>query len=152
MAFFPRVESKASFILALNIAMLGVLALNYPIHHVGTPRGGFGIVAALYLGLSISQLYTVFFPHLNSGEKRSLIYFNDIADLGWKAYHRAVETLTPDGLLEDLTCQVWRNAEILKIKFDKTRAAFVFTLIALPFWFFMLLAVALRSGKIDLGG
>lgn len=152
MGFFPRVEGKASFILALNVAMFGVLAVNYPVHHVGSPRGAFGIVAALLLALSISQLYVVFFPHLDSGPSRSLIYFNDIASLGWKAYHKAVATLESEDLLADLTCQVWRNAEILKIKFDKTRAAFIFTLVALPFWLLMLMAVALRNGKIDLGG
>jgi hypothetical protein len=147
MGFFPRVEAKASFILALNFAMLGVLALNFPIRAIASPRGCFGIVAALLLILSLSQLYVVFFPHLKPGDKPSLVFFGDIADMGWRGYHREVASLTDDTLLEDLTCQIWRNSEILKIKFDKTRAAFVFTLVALPFWLLLLSAVALRSGK-----
>ena len=152
MGFFPRVEGKASFVLALNIAMLGLLALNYPMRHIGSPRGAFGIVAAFYIFLSVSQLYVVFFPHLKPGDKPSLIYFQDVAAMGWRRYHQAVSVLTEAELLEDLTCQIWRNAEILKIKYDRTRSAFLFTLIALPFWIFMLLALALRDGKIVLGG
>ncbi len=151
MGFFPRVETKASVILALDIAMLGVLAANFPVRAVESPRGCCGIIATLALVLSLSQLYVVFFPHLKPGEKPSLIFFGDVADMGWRGYHKAVSSLTDDALLEDLTCQIWRNSEILKIKFDKTRAAFIFTLVALPFWLLLLSAATLRAGKVLLG-
>jgi hypothetical protein len=151
MGFFPRVEAKASVILALNIAMLGVMALNFPVRDFDSPRGCFGITAALLLVLSLFQLYVVFFPHLKSGEKSSLVFFGDIAGMGWRTYHNAVTALTDDALLEDLTCQIWRNSEILKIKFDRTQAAFVFTLLALPFWLLLLSAATLRAGKFVLG-
>lgn len=152
LGFFSRVEGKASFILALNIAMLGILSACYPVRHVGSPRGAFGIIAALCLGLSLIELYRVFFPHLKSGAKRSLLYFQDIAAGDWRSYHREVLSATEDDLLEDLTCQIWRNAEILKLKFDHMRAAFLFTLLALPFWALLLMAASLRSGKVILGG
>jgi len=151
MGFFPRVEAKASFILALNIAMLGVMALNFPVRDIASPRGCFGIIASLLLLLSLSQLYVVFFPHLKPGEKPSLLFFGDIADMGWRAYHHAVRSLTDDALLEDITCQIWRNSEILKIKFARTRSAFIFTLMALPFWLLLLSAATLRAGKFVLG-
>ena len=151
MGFFPRVETKASFILALNVAMLGVLAINFPVRAIDSPRGCCGIISTLALVLSLSQLYVVFFPHLKPGEKPSLIFFGDVADMGWRSYHKAVSSLGDDALLEDLTCQIWRNSEILKIKFDKTRAAFIFTLLALPFWLLLLSAATLRAGKFVLG-
>ena len=47
MGFFPRVEAKASFILALDIAMLGVLAANFPVRAFDSPRGCCGIIATL---------------------------------------------------------------------------------------------------------
>lgn len=37
LAFFPRVDGKASFVLALNVALLGVMAVNFPIRHIGSP-------------------------------------------------------------------------------------------------------------------
>lgn len=151
MGFFPRVEAKASFILASNIAMLGVLAVNFPVRAIDSPRGYCGIIAALALIVSLWQLYVVFFPHLKPGEKTSLIFFGDIAHMGWRGYHKAVSYLTDDALLLDLTCQIWRNSEILKIKFHKTRAAFIFTLIAVPFWSLLLSAATLRAGKFVLG-
>ena len=147
LGFFARVEGKASFILALNIAMLGIIAACYPVRDVASPRGGFGIVAALCLALSLVQLYSTFFPHLKSGEKQSLLYFQDIASSDWRAYHSAILAASEEDLLEDLACQVWRNAEILKIKFDHMRAAFLFTLIALPFWVLLLLAATILLGR-----
>lgn len=152
MGFFPRVESKASFILALNIAMLGILALNFPVQQVGSLPGCFGIIAALALAVSLFQLYVVFFPHLKPGDKLSLIYFGDIGLTGWRAYHQSVETLTDGELLQDLTCQIWRNAEILTIKFDRMRSAFIFTALALPFWMLLLGAATIRAGKIVIAG
>lgn len=151
LAFYPRVDGKASFILALNVALLGVMAVNFPIRHIGSPRACAGIIAALLLFLSFWQLCVVFFPDLKSGEKRSLIYFGDIASQGWRGYHKALEDASEDDLLEDLTCQVWRNAEILRIKFDHTRSAMIFTLIALPFWLALVSAAALRAGKFTVG-
>ncbi|AAK24669.1 hypothetical protein EIB18_14335 [Caulobacter vibrioides] len=151
LAFFPRVDGKASFVLALNVALLGVMAVNFPIRHIGSPRACAGIIAALLLILSFWQLCVVFFPDLKSGEKRSLIYFGDIASLGWRGYHKALKDASEDDLLEDLTCQVWRNAEILRIKFDHTRSAMIFTLIALPFWLALVSAAALRAGKFAIG-
>jgi hypothetical protein len=62
MGFFPRVEAKASCILALNVAMLGVLAVNFPVRAIDSPRGCCGIIATLALILSLSQLYVVFSP------------------------------------------------------------------------------------------
>lgn len=147
MGFFPRVEAKASFVLAMNIAMLGILALNFPVHDVGSPRACFGILAALLACLSLSQIYGVFFPHLKAGEKVSVVFFNDIARMGWPAYHDAVRSLTEEALLEDLTCQIWRNSEILHMKFQRTRAAFIFTLLSLPFWLLLLCASTVRAGK-----
>lgn len=151
MSFFPRVEAKASVILALNFAMLGVIALNFPIRAFDSPRGCFGIIAAVLLGVSLFQLYVVFFPHLKPGEKSSLVFFGDIAGMGWRTYHSAIMSVTTDALLEDLTCQIWRNSEILKIKFARTQIAFTFTLLALPFWLLLLAAATLRAGKFVLG-
>lgn len=101
LAFFPRVDGKASFVLALNVALLGVMAVNFPIRHIGSPRACAGIIAALLLILSFWQLCVVFFPDLKSGEKRSLIYFGDIASLGWRGYHKALKDASEDDLLED---------------------------------------------------
>lgn len=151
MGFFPRVEAKASFILALNIAMLGVMAFNFPVRDLGSPRACFGIIAALFLAVSLWQLYVVLFPDLKPGDKPSLLYFRDISKMGWRGYHKAVVSLTDEELLEDVTCQIWRNSEILKIKFDRTQCAFVLTLLALPFWLLLLLAATLRAGRFILG-
>lgn len=151
MGFFPRVETKASFVVALNVAMLGVLASNFPVRDMGSLRGCCGIIAVIFLVLSISQLYVVLFPHMKPGQKSSFIFFGDIAAMDWRAYHLAIDSLTDDELLTDLTSQIWRNSEILRIKFGRTRCAFVSTMVAIPFWLLLLSAAALRAGVFVLG-
>ena len=148
MGFFPRIDSKATFLLAIDFAMLGVLAKAFPLFHLASPRGVFAIVAGVLLSLSLGKLCVAFLPHFDSGEHTSIVYFKDIASLGWRGYHHAVATISDDELIDDLTCQIWRNSEILKIKFAAAEAALIFMLIALPFWLMMLAAVTLRSGKV----
>lgn len=151
MGFYPRIDGKASFLLALIVTMLGVMAINFPIQKIGSPRGCAGIIAALLLVLSLWRLCYVFFPHLTSGEKLSLIYFGDIAREQWREYHNSLASVSEQELIEDITCQIWRNSKILKIKFDETQAALIFMIMALPFWFTLLFAAALRAGKFVLG-
>lgn len=151
MGFYPRVDGKAAFLLALNVAMVGLLAINFPVNDIGSPRGVVGIFAVVFLALALWRLGFVFFPHLEPGEKLSLIYFGDIAKQGWSEYHRALLYTSDAEVLEDLTCQIWRNSKILKVKFDETQSALIFMILAMPFWLMLLFAAALRAGKFVLG-
>lgn len=152
MGFFPRVDGKASAILAIDVAMLGVLGACFPISDMGSLPGIFGIIAAVLILVSLWKIYGVFFPHLKAGPKPSLLFFGDIAARDWATYHGAVTTLTEEDLLEDLTCQIWRNAEILKVKFTRMEEAFMTSLASLPFWVAPLLTASIAEGKIALPG
>ena len=147
MGFYPRIDGKASFLLALNVSMLGLMALNFPVRDMTSPRGLAGILAAIALFLALWRLGYVFFPHLAPGERMSLIYFRDIALDTWRNYHQALTTTSEDALLEDLSCQIWRNSKILRIKYDETQLALKLMVVALLPWLLLLLAAALRAGK-----
>ena len=148
MGFFPRVEGKASFLMVLNVALLGVAAINYPVRDVVSPRGIAGIAAFVFLGLSLLHVYKVFFPHLNPAPTESITFFGDIAKGTAGEYKKRVIAISEDEFLDDMACQIWRNSEILKIKFDHVRVAFIFAGLSLPPWAVLLSAVALRAGKI----
>src|SRR5258707_14752793 len=74
MGFFPRLKAKASVILAMNIRMLGAMAVNFPVRDIQSPGGCCGIIAVLLLLLSLWPLYVVFFP------TSSLAKFRDSED------------------------------------------------------------------------
>jgi hypothetical protein len=151
MGFYPRVDGKASFLLTLNVTMVGLLALNFPVNDFGSSRGVIGFIAFFFLGLALWRLGFVFFPHVEPGEKLSLVFFGDVAKQRWPDYHRALLRTSEADLLEDLTCQIWRNSKILKVKFDETKLALISMIFALPFWLMLLFATALRAGKFTLG-
>jgi len=134
LSFFPRVDAKASVVLAINTGMLAVLSSKV------SPLGSMpaiALVAAslclLMLAGSFWSLYKVAFPALDGGHQ-SLIYFREIAKRPEAKFIE--EFLAQDGAARsrDLLGQVWRNSEILKMKFDALRWAFVLMALGIAPW------------------
>ena len=81
LAFFPRVDSKASALLAVTFAQIGVGALNleskdFTKWWIAGPAAFFGLAVAWVM----LNLYRCAYPHLEGGHG-SLIYFNEISKL-----------------------------------------------------------------------
>src|SRR4051794_15423554 len=78
LAFFPRVDTKASVVLAVDTSMLALLTTKtFPIviwHWSYIPTG----LAILCLGISLWYVYKEGFPTLEGGEG-SLLYFREVA-------------------------------------------------------------------------
>jgi hypothetical protein len=134
LGFFPRVEAKASVVLAINSGMLAVLASNAP------PWGSipvWSIIATsltlLMIGGSFWFLYRVSFPTLSGGQQ-SLIYFREIANRTESRFIDDFMAQDEKARLRDVLGQVWRNSEILKMKFDALRWAFVLMAASLVPW------------------
>jgi hypothetical protein len=144
---FGRVEGKASFLMAVDLALLGSVAVSLPVAAPVSPGGVVGVVAASLLGFSLINLYACFYPHLKN-PRPSILYFADIAALGADAYRRRLRQTQAADLADDALCQVWRNAEILDKKFKRSRSAFLLTATALPFWLATLALATARSGSI----
>jgi hypothetical protein len=134
LSFFPRVDAKASAILAINTAMLAVLASN------GPPLATMSVASYILAGVTGAMiaasfwfLYRVAFPVLHGGHQ-SLIYFREIAKRTESAF--ISEFLEQDGSarLKDLLGQVWRNSEILNLKFHSLRWAFILMALAIIPW------------------
>lgn len=145
--FFGRVEAKASFLLAVDLALLGSVAVAIPITDLASTAGVTGLVAAIFLSFSLINLYAAFYPHLKN-PRTSLIYFADIARLTADEYRTRIRAASSQEMTDDALCQVWRNAQILDKKFKRSRSAFLLTAAALPFWITVLSLATLRSGAI----
>jgi hypothetical protein len=124
LSFFSRVESKLSFLFAVDTGMLAVLVADAPrIKDLSWSM----IVAAgltlLLVGGSIVFLYRGAFPNLKGGEG-SLVYFREVAS---RTEHRFIEDFknqSEEEHINDLLGQAWRNSIILRIKFDSLKAGF----------------------------
>jgi hypothetical protein len=109
LSFFSRVEAKASFVFAINSALLGTIAV-----HVQRPDlDKWVAVAALVvfsacLSASYYFTYKSSFPNLEGGHS-SLVYFREIAKLREPEYLKAFRSQTEEALVDDMISQIWRN-------------------------------------------
>jgi len=85
------------------------------------------------LGISLCRLYLGAFPSLKGGEE-SLIYFREIAKKREQPFIDAFIAQTEEAYVKDLLGQVWRNSQILKMKFDHLTSAFNFMAMAIVPW------------------
>ena len=79
------------------------------------------------------MLYRGGFPNLAGGEG-SLVYFREIAK---RTEHKFIEEFSAQSEkhhANDLLGQVWRNSQILSIKFDCLKLAFAFMALAIVPW------------------
>src|SRR5271155_2079678 len=114
--------------------MLAVLASNAP-PWCAMPI--WSIIAAslalLMLTGSFWFLYKIAFPVLSGGQQ-SLIYFREIANRTESRFIDEFVAQEESARVRDLLGQVWRNSEILKMKFDALRWAFVLMVVAIVPW------------------
>ena len=144
LSFFPRVDAKASALLAINTAMLAVLASSAP------PLSAMSVFSCVLAGItaaltsaSLWFLYRVAFPALDGGHE-SLIYFREIARRTETTFIDAFAVQDEAVRVKDLLGQVWRNSCILTAKFDALKKAFIFMALAILPW---AIAVALFSSQ-----
>jgi hypothetical protein len=125
--YFPRIESKASAIFAIDVAILSVITINYSPEAIWSAPAALGCLASILLGLSIWQLYRAFFPDIKSGTTYSAVYFGDIARDTLAEYEGRYSNLTVDSLTSDVVCQIHRNSQILLQKYKHVKAAIALT-------------------------
>jgi len=130
LSFFPRVDSKCSVVLGLDVAMIGLLAFNAPaVANLTWPTLLLpAIPALLFLLCMIKSLWEVYkcsFPRLEGGDK-SLIYFAAIGKRTETDFVRSFSQRDRKEHIADLLSQVWRNSEILDMKFAALKSAHIY--------------------------
>jgi hypothetical protein len=145
LGFFPRVDSKASVVLAIDTAMLGYLGSKIP--HVKWPLAwqlAIPLVAIALIFASIWHLYKTAFPDLKGGDS-SLVYFQEIAK---RTESRFIDDFAAQEQLayaKDLLGQAWRNSEILVAKFKHLKYSFIFMALAVIPWTFALIQFSIKA-------
>ncbi|GGA02868.1 Pycsar system effector family protein [Dyella caseinilytica] len=135
LGFFPRVDTKLSIVLGIDLGMLGLLLSKVPDDLSKLPSWVW--IAASFFGaamiLSLFSLYFGSFPNVNGGNK-SLVFFRTIAKKQANLFVREYQALTEESLTEDLLHQAWRNSVILDKKFSHLKSAYIATVLSLIPW------------------
>jgi Family of unknown function (DUF5706) len=145
LSFFPRVDAKASVVLAVDTGMVGYLAAHLP--ELNSMRWWEFLAPACTIALltwSFWYLYKGAFPQLKGGED-SLVYFREIARRTETKFIDDFMSQQEPAYIKDLLGQTWRNSQILKAKFDDLRCSFIFMAIAVVPWTISLADFALRK-------
>ena len=149
LSFFPRVDTKANALLAINTGMLAILVANSPSFvEFNTWYMFIPLVPILIIGMSIWHVYKCSFPKLGGGNG-SLIYFQEIANRTEVNYLDEFKALTEDKLLKDLVGQIWRNSEVLKLKYQHIKWAFNLLALAIVPWILSLGIFISRNNLVD---
>jgi len=133
LAFFPRADAKGSVVLAVDTGMLAILATNCPAVSAFDWWMLIPLLPLVLLGISLCRLYLGAFPSLKGGEE-SLIYFREIAKKREEPFISAFIAQSEADYAKDVLGQVWRNSQILKMKFDHLSSAFNFMALAIVPW------------------
>jgi len=141
LGFFSRVETKASFLFAINTSLLAIMALNFsPADLAFCSEMIPAVGASILILVSFFFLYRSSFPNLRGGDD-SLLYFRAIAQRAEIDFVQAFTQRSVEQHTHDLLGQVWRNSEILKMKFDAVKVSFILTAISLlPLSLFLIVA------------
>lgn len=147
LSFFPRVDAVSSVVLGVDIGMLALLANSIlPLKTLEWRSLAFVAVAVVLIGSSLINLYRGSFPKLTGGW-RSLLYFREIAQRDEAEFIREFLAQNEDDYLNDLLSQIWRNSEILTLKFNHLRLAFIFLAWAVVPWAIALALLASQTAE-----
>jgi hypothetical protein len=145
LSFFPRVDAKASVVLAVDTGMVGYLSAHLP--GLDSMRWWEFLAPACTIALlawSFWYLYKGAFPQLKGGEG-SLVYFREVAGRTETKFVDEFMAQQESAYIKDILGQAWRNSQILKEKFDDLKLAFILMAIAVLPWAISLSNFGLRK-------
>jgi hypothetical protein len=146
-SFFPRIDSRVPALFAVGVGQVAIATLNLNASNINewwvALPGAFFLVGMAIVGWN---LYRCAFPHL-AGGIRSLVYFNEIAKLSEGHFLERYSTVSEADYRRDVISQIWRNSEIVALKFGYIRTATQFTMVSFVPWLILMICTAVSSGK-----
>lgn len=146
--FFPRIDVKLSTLFAITSGQIAVSAVNLS---PGDLKCWWIVVPLVVFLLTAAwimlNLYNCAYPHLKGGHK-SLLYFNEIAKLREVEYIKKVLDVSEEEYFSDVAGQIWRNSEIVCLKYKYLKFATISSMLSLIPWLLLLLSVSVTNGHI----
>jgi hypothetical protein len=146
-AFFPRIDTKVSALFAICTAELAVAFLN--INPTDLQRWYVSVPLDIFIAVLIwtyVHLYRCTFPHLEGGAS-SLLYFQEISKRTEVTFVADYCAADAGALLQDYCGQIWRNSQILTLKYQFLTRSTVGALVSVLPWGVVLLATSLTNAR-----
>lgn len=122
-SFIPRIDARVSSLFAITSGQIALSLINLSVDDLD----GWFMVLCLLIFLTcaawtVVNLYQCTHPNLEGGEK-SLIYFAEIAKLQEEEYINKIASASKENLQDDLLRQIWRNSQIVSLKYASLKRA-----------------------------
>jgi hypothetical protein len=138
LGFFPRVDTRLSAVLALDLGMLAIAGGRWSSHDASWWVIACAVAFALPICFSFYYLWDAIVPNRRGGTN-SLVFFRSIASLQESEFRGRYMNLSSAQLACDLLEQAWRNSKVLECKFTVLRNACIAMAIAVPPWVWLLM-------------
>lgn len=148
LSFFQRVESRLTLVLGVELGMLALLVSAAPPLNRWDASTLIALLPAFCITMSLYRVWQGLFPDVAGGiidpHTTSLIFFGTIAGRSEAAFVAECHEQSEQAYVRDVLGQVWTNAKILSIKFERLKSAFLWMLIAIIPWLVTLAVFASR--------
>jgi len=140
LGFFPRIDSRLSVVLAIDLAMLAVAGDRWSSQDLPWWVNSCAAVFALLACVSLYHLWDAIVPDRRGGTD-SLVFFRSIAGLKESEFRGRYTAMSSTELANDLLEQAWRNSRILECKFTALRNSCIAMALSVPPWVVLLMAL-----------
>lgn len=138
LGFFPRVDTRLSAVLALDLGMLALAGERWSSHDASWRLIACSAAFAIPICASFYHLWDAIVPDRRGGTY-SVVFFRSIASLQESEFRRRYMNMSSAELACDLLEQAWRNSKVLECKFTALRKACIAMAIAVPLWVWLLM-------------
>lgn len=146
LGFFPRVDTRLSAVLALDLGMLAFAGDRWSPRDASWWVIACAVAFALPICASFYHLWDAIVPDRRGGTN-SLVFFRSIARLQESEFRGRYMNLSSAELARDLLEQAWRNSKVLECKFTALRKACTAMAIAVPPWVWLLIELPDKGSR-----
>lgn len=134
LAWIAQAEVKVAVVISIDIGMVSAIAAAYT---TAANKSVWAILLSVMFGImivaSLVSAAVVVKPQTN-GPQTSLLFFGRIAQMHIADYSQALKMALEEDLLQDLSEQIHRNAEIALSKHLWIRLAIIWSFVSVIFW------------------
>ena len=152
--FTRSADTKAAPVLALQIALVGTLAARFDKLWVIVQSPTLDIESTFLISLLVLYGLSLFiviwsaarvYIPTNPKTCKSLIYFEDIANMGYESFESKATKMSSDVIELQLLDQIHRVSQIASVKMHRVRRAFLWTFPSGILWFVLLIWGSISS-------
>lgn len=134
LAWIAQAEVKVAVVISIDIGMVSAIAAAYT---TASSKPAWAVLLSVLFGITITAALVcaaVVVRPQTDGPSSSFVFFGKVVKMQRADYVEAVKNASEEALLDDLSQQIHRNAEIALTKHHWIRLAIIWSFVSAVFW------------------